>query len=124
MKDVRKMTISVIVPVYNAASTIDKCVKSLIIQSYPKIEIILIEDHSTDESYSLISKKFGNEKRIRIYRTSQNSGPSKARNLGLDVAYGDWVMFVDADDYVDKNMIERCVSIGKKGYAPNHNISK
>ena len=96
MKDV----ISVIVPVYNAEKTLRRCVESIVYGSYRNVEVILIEDHSTDESWALcqtLSQEFDN---VRALRNDRNRGVSHTRNRGLEVATGDYIMFCDSDDWV------------------------
>lgn len=96
--------VTVIIPFYNVEKYLPVCIESVLKQSYKKLEIILIDDGSTDNSL-LICKKFkGKDKRIKIYHTN-NFGLSHARNVGLDHANGDYIVFVDSDDYIDENMI-------------------
>lgn len=105
--------ISIIVPIYNCEHYIDKCVNSLIEQTYSNIEIILINDGSTDNS---ISKCYGianKDKRIKVYN-KENGGVSSARNLGISVATGEYITFVDCDDWVDKRFCE-ILENGMKG---------
>ncbi|MBQ3409064.1 MAG: glycosyltransferase [Clostridia bacterium] len=97
--------ISVIIPVYNAEKQIEKCLKSVIEQTYDKIEIIVINDGSTDNSLNVIKECSKNDKRIRLINI-QNKGVSAARNLGINEAKGEYICFIDADDYVDTNLIE------------------
>ena len=97
--------VSVIVPVYNVEKYLDECVYSLIHQSYKTIEIILVDDGSTDQSG--VKCDFWKEKDNRIIVIHQeNKGISGARNSGIDVASGDYLAFVDSDDYVEENYIE------------------
>lgn len=101
------MKISIIVPMYNSEKYIGRCLNSLINQTYYNIEIIVIDDGSTDTSYSKV--KAFDDQRIRLY-SKKNGGVSSARNLGLQSATGDLIMFVDADDYVDLKMVEMLVN--------------
>lgn len=94
-----KPLISIIVPVYNAEQQLGRCVNSLIKQSYSEIEIILVNDGSTDKSQE-ICQEFMQDKRVK-YVEQENSGVSSARNLGLSVARGEWIVFVDSDDLID-----------------------
>lgn len=97
--------ISIIVPIYNCEKYLDKCIKSIRNQTYQNLEIILINDGSTDLSEQICLNHKKEDKRIKyIYKT--NSGASNTRNLGLDTATGEYVMFVDADDYIDNDYIE------------------
>ena len=101
------MKVSVIIPIYNSQNTINKCVKSVLNQSFKDIELLLINDGSTDDSLSVIRKI--KDKRIRII-DKKNEGVSKTRNLGIKVASGDYIMFVDNDDYLDEKCIEEFVN--------------
>lgn len=101
--------VSVIVPVYNAEKTLDRCVQSLISQDYLDIEIILVNDGSRDESEKLCDfYKTQYPDRI-ITITQNNSGPAVARNKGIETSTGDYLAFLDADDYVDSSMFSTMV---------------
>lgn len=102
--------LSVIVPLYNAEKTIERCINSLLNQTYKNIEIILIDDGSYDKSYS-ICKKYQNKDDRIVLLHQINSGVSKARNLGLSVARGIYIGFVDSDDYIENNTY--CMIINK-----------
>lgn len=98
--------ISVIVPVYNNEKYVEKCIESIRNQSYDNIEIIIVDDGSTDKNTPLILKKLAEkDKRIKLIR-QKNSGVSMARNKGLDNASGEYVVFVDSDDYVASDYVE------------------
>lgn len=94
-----KIKYSVIIPVYNAEKTITRCLDSLVSQLQKNVEIILIDDGSVDNS-CLICKKYTSEYSNIIYAYQENQGVSAARNAGLDLAKGKYVVFVDSDDYV------------------------
>ena len=98
--------ISVIVPVYNIIPYLPRCVESLRTQTYENLEILLIDDGSTDETPALCDRLATEDERIRVFHT-KNGGPSSARNFGLQQAGGEYVGFVDSDDYVDADMYER-----------------
>lgn len=100
--------ISIIVPMYNASSFLDRCIGSLINQSYKNIEIILINDGSTDDSLR-ICQSYEYDKRIKIINKI-NEGVGVARNIGLDNAKGDYIIFVDADDFIDCTMCEKMIN--------------
>ena len=89
--------ISIIVPIYNASKYLNKCIDSLINQTFDDIEIILINDGSIDDSEVII--KSYNDKRIRYFK-NKNQGIGKTRNFGIDKAKGEYLMFVDSDDYI------------------------
>lgn len=101
----REALLSIVVPVYNVEKYITKCLDSIINQNYDNIEVIVIDDGSTDKS-GLICDKFALEdKRVKVIHTS-NKGVSHARNLGIVSAKGKYLTFVDADDYVDEDIYE------------------
>lgn len=95
--------ISIIIPVYNSGRYLDKTLQSLINQTYDNLQIIVINDGSTDNSEDIIKKYIKNDKRIDYYKI-ENHGVSYARNYGLNVARGEFIMFVDSDDIIDHNM--------------------
>lgn len=98
--------ISVIVPVYNVSHYLDECVESIVAQSYTNLEILLIDDGSTDESGALCDLWQEKDRRIRSFH-KPNGGLSDARNFGLRHMRGDYFAFVDSDDYMDVHMIAR-----------------
>lgn len=93
-----KEKISIIVPVYNAQKTLDRCVRSLLDQSYPELEILLVNDGSKDGSLEICRNYARQDARIRVI-DKPNGGVSSARNAGLDAATGDCIMFCDSDDF-------------------------
>lgn len=105
---IKNELISIIIPIYNAEKTIEKCVQSVINQSYCNIEIILINDGSLDKSLYLCEKLASIDKRINIINT-ENKGVSNARNIGINSARGKYIMFADSDDYVDKKWCETLI---------------
>lgn len=102
------MKISIIVPVYNVENYIEECLNSLIGQTYKNIEIILINDGSTDSSGEICLKYAKEDQRIE-YISSKNSGVSQARNTGIDQANGDYIMFVDPDDFIEHDTCEKII---------------
>lgn len=98
--------ISVIVPVYNTSKYLERCVNSLLKQTYRELEIILVDDGSTDGSGALCDRFAAENPRVRVFH-KENGGSSSARNLGIEKAGGDYLGFVDSDDYVDADMYER-----------------
>lgn len=102
----RNILISIVVPVYNVAEYIDRCLYSLINQTYPYIEILLVDDGSKDCSGSICDNYARCDDRIKVIHKS-NGGLSDARNVGLSLAQGEYVMFVDSDDWIEKNACER-----------------
>ena len=105
--------VSIIVPFYNAEKYIEKCLKSLIHQTYTNVEIILIDNMSTDESLSIVEKYSKEDARIILLR-EQRQGVSHARNKGLNSSKGEYIVFVDADDYLELNAIENELQIIKE----------
>lgn len=97
--------ISVIIPIYNVEKYIDRCIKSVVNQSYKNLEIILINDGSLDRSGDICDKWAKKDKRIKVIH-QKNSGVSVARNIGLDNAKGEYITFVDADDYIELDYCE------------------
>lgn len=100
--------VSVIIPVYNAAQTLCRCMDSVLGQTYANIEVIAVNDGSTDDS-DLICREFADKDSRFIYLKKENGGVSSARNMALDCAKGEWVTFVDADDWIENTMVEEMV---------------
>ncbi|MEG1524456.1 MAG: glycosyltransferase [Clostridia bacterium] len=101
--------LSVIVPVYNLADYIDTCIASLIGQTYQNLEIVIVDDGSTDGSAEKCDAWANMDTRIRVIH-KENGGLSTARNTGLQMASGDWIGFVDGDDWIDAQMYETLIS--------------
>lgn len=97
--------ISVIIPVYNAEKYLKTCLDSIINQTYKNIEIVCVDDGSTDHSLELLRLYEKKDTRIKVY-TQKNAGPSAARNRALEVVKGDYISFVDADDFLQENAYE------------------
>ena len=95
--------ISIIVPVYNVENYLRKCVDSIINQSYKNLEIILVDDGSTDSSGKICDEYSLKDSRIKVIH-KKNGGLSDARNAGMEIASGDFWGFVDSDDYIDSDM--------------------
>ena len=98
--------ISIIVPVYNSSKTIERCLNSLVNQTIKDIEIIIVNDGSTDNTETIIKEYEKNYKDIIKYYFKENEGVAKARNFGIEKAKSDYILFVDADDYIDIHLIE------------------
>lgn len=97
---------SIIIPVYNSEKYIDVCINSILNQSLGDFEVLIIDDGSTDESSSIIEQYSLQDNRIKLY-LQQNSGPGIARNLGIKYAVGEYVLFLDSDDYLQIDALER-----------------
>ena len=110
--------VSVIVPVYNAEKYIEQCIDSIISQTYKNIELILVDDGSTDLS-SEICKKYSKENEKVIYIKKKNTGVSDTRNIGIECARGKFLIFIDADDFVEERYIETLII----NYEPNTIVS-
>ena len=105
------MKLSIIVPVYNVEKYLNRCIDSLLAQNLPSYEILLINDGSTDRSYEIMQTyqaKYPD--RIRLF-SQPNSGQGAARNLGVQAALGEYITFVDSDDYVEKNCYSSLIAL-------------
>lgn len=108
--NLQEILISVIVPVYNVKDYLPACIESLLSQTHSNIEIIIVDDGSTDGGSIIVDEYANLDKRIKAIHTV-NSGVSAARNIGLDLATGDYLMFVDSDDYVENDFCGQALSI-------------
>lgn len=99
------MKISVIVPVYNVEPYLEQCLYSIVEQTYPHLEIIVVNDGSTDHSASICNEFAIQDSRVKVIH-QENGGVSSARNIGIKVATGDYITFVDSDDWLDKEMYQ------------------
>ena len=124
--------VSIIVPVYNSERYIDRCIQSWMQQSYTNFELLLVDDGSTDESYSICKKYTLMDSRIKVFHSS-NMGASSARNRGLKEASGDIIGFCDADDFVSTEILSHVEKNFRKaenidvvvlGYSVNENELK
>ena len=100
--------VSIIIPSYNIAPYIGHCLKSILVQTYKNLQIIVVNDGSTDETLAVVEKVASDDSRIVIIN-KPNEGVSVARNYGIEAAAGDYIMFVDGDDWIDENMVESLV---------------
>lgn len=105
--------VSIIVPIYNVEKYIDHCIRSLLSQDYQNIELILVDDGSPDSSGAIADKYQLSDNRVVVVH-KKNAGVSSARNAGLSIASGDYVMFVDGDDWVEPNYVSFFVDVLKK----------
>lgn len=105
--------LSVIVPVYNAEEFLEECILHIVNQTYKNLEILLVNDGSTDKSVEIINEYCRKDSRIRCIN-QKNSGVSSARNAGIDAASGEYITFVDSDDYPELEMCERLMTLIKK----------
>ena len=95
--------ISIIVPIYNVQKYLDRCMKTLLNQTYRNIEIILVDDESPDECPKMCEEYAKIDQRVKVIH-KKNGGLGFARNSGLEIAQGKYIIFVDSDDYVTENM--------------------
>ena len=105
--------VSIIVPVYNVEKYLAFCVESLVKQTYKNIEILLIDDGSTDKSGKISDEWAERDSRIKVFH-KENGGLSDARNFGVRHASSDWIMFIDSDDYYELFAVEYLVRIKEK----------
>ena len=96
-----EIAVTVVIPVYNAGEFVGKCVESVLKQTLKEIEVICVDDHSTDDSLKILEGFCDN--RLRIISFPANRGVSAARNAGLDAARGKYVYFIDSDDWLDSD---------------------
>lgn len=106
--------LSVIVPVYNVAAYLPRCLDSLLAQSYSRLEVICVDDGSTDDSAAILDAYAAKDSRIKVIH-QKNAGVSVARNRGLDAATGEFLAFVDADDWVEPDAYEKAVAAMSEG---------
>lgn len=97
--------VSIIVPVYNAEQYLDRCIESILSQTFSDFELILVDDGSYDNCPAICDNYAAQDKRVKVIHKN-NGGVSTARNQGIEIAAGDYLMFIDSDDYVDANMLE------------------
>ena len=100
----KRILVSILVPVYNAAGYLCKCVQSIVDQSYRDLQIVLINDGSTDGSWEMMKELAREDHRIEVY-SQPNNGVAATRNSLLDKANGDWILFVDSDDTIDPDTV-------------------
>lgn len=119
----KKDLITIIVPVYNVEEYLQKCIESILEQSYENLEIILVDDGSTDDSGKICDEYVKKDKRIKVFH-KKNEGVSSARNLGISKSKGSLICFVDSDDWIEKDLClklinaiqENCADIVLCGY--------
>ena len=109
-EEVKEILISVIVPVYNVEDYLRKCIDSLIDQTLKDIEIILVDDGSTDKSGNICDEYVLKDNRVKVVH-KENGGLSDARNTGIDIARGKYISFIDSDDWIEIQMLERLYNL-------------
>lgn len=100
--------VSIVIPMHNSSKHIEECIDSVLNQTYENLEIIIVDDKSTDNSIEIVESK--SDDRIKIIKLTQNLGSAKARNTGTDAVTGDYICFLDSDDYWDLKKIEKQVN--------------
>ena len=105
--------ISVIVPIYKVEEYLDKCVETIVNQTYKNLEIILVDDGSPDNCPKMCDEWGKKDSRIVVIH-KENGGVCSSRNMGLDIANGEWISFVDADDYIQPAYIEKMYAKAKE----------
>ncbi len=108
--------VSIIIPVYDSAAYVEKCLRSVMMQTYQNIEILVVDDGSTDGSSAVLERLAGEDPRIRLVR-QENSGVASARNRGLELATGTYLTFVDGDDYISRDYVEALVQCARENDA-------
>ncbi len=106
--------ISVIIPIYNVEKYLEKCLESVINQTYKDLEIICVDDCSPDNSNKIVQEYLKKDSRIKLIQREKNGGLSAARNSGLNKATGEYVYFLDSDDWIDLDYLEKMVSAMKE----------
>ena len=106
--------VSIIVPVYNAEDYLEKCIRSILKQSNPEWELILIDNGSADRSYEICKRYSESDERISVLHQHRNLGVSVARNLGKEKANGEFITFIDADDWIESDFLDTLINVQKK----------
>lgn len=106
--------VSIVVPVYNSSKYLNECIDSLICQTFSNLEIIFVNDCSSDNSLKILNSYKERDNRIVVISLDENKGVSNARNVGIKNSSGEFILFVDSDDYISKNYVEELLSHKKK----------
>lgn len=101
--------VSIIIPIYNVAEYLPRCIESVLNQDNIDLEVLLINDGSTDSSGEVCEEYAKNDRRVRVFH-QKNEGVSSARNKGLENSTGDWICFIDADDWIEPNSIQKIIN--------------
>lgn len=99
--------LSVIIPVYNTEKYLERCISSVVTQSYKNLEIFLVDDGSTDRSSEICDNWAERDSRIHVCHKI-NEGPGAARNIGIKMSEGGYITFIDSDDWIEPDMYEKC----------------
>ena len=112
----KNIMISAIVPAYNVEKYLERCVNSILIQTYENFEIILVDDGSKDQSVEICDKFAQEDNRIKVIH-KENGGLSSARNAGMKIAEGKYIVFIDSDDDIEPNMFELMLQAAEENKA-------
>ena len=104
-------TVSIVIPAHNCEKYVGSAIRSVVLQTYDDFEIILIDDCSTDNTYELLKRLSGRDKRIKVYQNEHNLGPAGTRNYGVQLAKGKWIAFLDSDDLWKKDKLEKQLNL-------------
>lgn len=115
MMEEKKILLSIIVPVYNSEKYLEKCINSILTQTYSNFELILVDDASTDMSGKICDKLAQGDKRIKVFHHIENKGLSASREDGFKISRGEWVSFIDNDDYIHPKMYEKLIKSAVEG---------
>jgi glycosyltransferase involved in cell wall biosynthesis len=110
----KNKALSIIVPIYNCEATIEKCIDSILKSEFKNFEILIINDSSTDNSRNIIESRYLNKENVKIINLNKNEGVSFCRNLGIEIAQGEYITFVDSDDYINEKMYANMMSYIEK----------
>ena len=106
---------SIITPAYNSFNLMDKYFKSFLAQTFKDFELIIVDDCSSDKTYDLLIEQAKDmEIDVKVFKTPKNSGPGTARNIGIDHSSGEWITFIDNDDWVDSDFLEKINNVIEK----------
>ena len=102
--------VSIVIPNYNNELFIEKCINSILVSTWENLEVIFVDDVSTDNSLEIVKSKFSDNPKVRIYQNHTNMGAYYCRNKGIILAKGNYILNVDGDDFIDSRMIEVCMT--------------
>lgn len=111
MNSVDDKVVSVIIPAYNVENYVKQCLDSILNQTYSNLEIIVVDDFSRDNTVSVVRETIKNDNRVKLIELDKHVGVSEARNIGLDNITGEYLYFLDADDFIDPNYLETYIKL-------------
>ena len=107
--------ISIVIPMYNVEQYIERCLYSVLNQTLTDIEVICIDDNSSDKTYDLAQKISNLDQRVKLIKNQQNIGAASSRNKGVSISDGEYIWFVDADDYIENDVLRKMYDIASSG---------